>query len=69
VLAIHPRIVTSLGGQPLVHHATLAPQAADTLAAGKASSTNPQPALPLLQSRQTEHHTDNSNTNDAAGTG
>ena len=33
VRGIHHRIVASLGGQPLTHHATLAPQAADALAA------------------------------------
>jgi type II secretory pathway predicted ATPase ExeA len=33
VRGIHHHIVTSLGGQPHVHHATLAPQAADALAA------------------------------------
>ena len=33
---IHHRIVASLGGQPLTHHATLAPQAADALAAEQA---------------------------------
>jgi type II secretory pathway predicted ATPase ExeA len=33
VRGIHHRIVTALGGQPFVHHATLAPQAADALAA------------------------------------
>ena len=32
VRGIHHRIVASLGGQPLTHHATLAPQAADALA-------------------------------------
>jgi type II secretory pathway predicted ATPase ExeA len=32
VRGIHHRIVASLGGQPRVHHATLAPQAADALA-------------------------------------
>jgi type II secretory pathway predicted ATPase ExeA len=36
VRGIHHRIVASLGGQPLTHHATLAPQAADTLAAEQA---------------------------------
>jgi type II secretory pathway predicted ATPase ExeA len=36
VRGIHHRIVTSLGGQPLTHHATLAPQAADALAAEQA---------------------------------
>ena len=30
---IHHHIVAALGGQPLVHHATLVPQAADALAA------------------------------------
>lgn len=33
VRGIHHRIVASLGGQPLTHHATLAPRAADALAA------------------------------------
>jgi type II secretory pathway predicted ATPase ExeA len=33
VRGIHHRIVAALGGQPLTHHATLAPQAADALAA------------------------------------
>ncbi|HTQ22869.1 ExeA family protein [Mycobacterium sp.] len=33
VRGIHHRIVASLGGQPLTHHATLAPQTADALAA------------------------------------
>ena len=33
VRGIHHRIVASLGGQPLTHHAILAPQAADALAA------------------------------------
>jgi type II secretory pathway predicted ATPase ExeA len=33
VRGIHHRIVASLGGQPLTHQATLAPQAADALAA------------------------------------
>jgi hypothetical protein len=33
VRGIHRRIVASLGGQPLTHHAILAPQAADALAA------------------------------------
>ncbi len=32
VRGIHHQIVLALGGQPLVHHATLVPQAADTLA-------------------------------------
>jgi type II secretory pathway predicted ATPase ExeA len=32
VRGIHHRIVAALGGQPLTHHATLAPQAADALA-------------------------------------
>lgn len=36
VQGIHHRIVASLGGQPLTHHATLAPQAADALAAEQA---------------------------------
>jgi type II secretory pathway predicted ATPase ExeA len=36
VRGIHHRIVASLGGQPLTHHATLAPQAADALAAEQA---------------------------------
>lgn len=32
VRGIHHQIVLALGGQPLVHHATLVPQAADALA-------------------------------------
>lgn len=36
VQGIHHSIVASLGGQPLTHHATLAPQAADALAAEQA---------------------------------
>ncbi|MGH3798075.1 MAG: ExeA family protein [Pseudonocardiaceae bacterium] len=32
VRGIHHQIVTALGGQPLVHHATLVPQTADALA-------------------------------------
>ena len=36
VRGIHHRIVASLGGQPLTHHATLAPEAADALAAEQA---------------------------------
>jgi type II secretory pathway predicted ATPase ExeA len=32
VRGIHHHIVAALGGQPLVHHATLVPQAADALA-------------------------------------
>jgi type II secretory pathway predicted ATPase ExeA len=36
VRGIHHRIVASPGGQPLTHHATLAPQAADALAAEQA---------------------------------
>ena len=36
VRGIHHRIVASLGGQPLTHHATLAPQTADALAAEQA---------------------------------
>ena len=36
VRGIHHRIVASLVGQPLTHHATLAPQAADALAAEQA---------------------------------
>jgi type II secretory pathway predicted ATPase ExeA len=32
VRGIHHQIVAALGGQPLVHHATLVPQTADTLA-------------------------------------
>ncbi|WP_223838748.1 ExeA family protein [Saccharopolyspora pogona] len=32
VRGIHHQIVAALGGQPLVHHATLVPQAADALA-------------------------------------
>ena len=36
VRGIHHRIVAALGAQPLTHHATLAPQAADALAAEQA---------------------------------
>jgi type II secretory pathway predicted ATPase ExeA len=36
VRGIHHQIVTALGGQPLVHHATLVPQTADALAAEQA---------------------------------
>ena len=36
VRGIHHQIVTALGGQPLVHHATLVPQAADALATEQA---------------------------------
>jgi type II secretory pathway predicted ATPase ExeA len=36
VRGIHHQIVTALGGQPLVHHATLVPQAADALAGEQA---------------------------------
>jgi type II secretory pathway predicted ATPase ExeA len=36
VRGIHHQIVLALGGQPLVHHATLVPQAADALAVERA---------------------------------
>jgi len=36
VRGIHHQIVTALGGQPLVHHATLVPQATDALATEQA---------------------------------
>jgi len=36
VRGIHHQIVTALGGQPLVHHATLVPQTADALATEQA---------------------------------
>jgi type II secretory pathway predicted ATPase ExeA len=36
VRGIHHQIVQALGGQPLVHHATLVPQTADALAAEQA---------------------------------
>jgi type II secretory pathway predicted ATPase ExeA len=36
VRGIHHQIVHALGGQPLIHHATLAPQAADALAVEQA---------------------------------
>jgi type II secretory pathway predicted ATPase ExeA len=36
VRGIHHQIVHALGGQPLIHHATLAPQAADALATEQA---------------------------------
>lgn len=36
VRGIHHQIVTTLGGQPLIHHATLVPQTADALATEQA---------------------------------
>jgi type II secretory pathway predicted ATPase ExeA len=49
VRGIHHRIVASLGGQPLTHHATLAPQAADALAAEHAERGR----TPVVSSRGT----------------
>jgi type II secretory pathway predicted ATPase ExeA len=44
VRGIHHQIVAALGGQPLIHHATLAPQTADALATEQAERGR----LPIL---------------------
>ena len=54
VRGIHHRIVASLGGQPLTHHATLAPQATDTLAAEQAERGR-TPVLVLDEAHLLDH--------------
>ena len=55
VRGIHHRIVASLGGQPLTHHATLAPQAAETLASEHAERGR-NPVLVIDEAHLLDNH-------------
>jgi type II secretory pathway predicted ATPase ExeA len=54
VRGIHHQIVTALGAQPLVHHATLVPQATDALAAEQAERGR-TPALVIDEAHLLDH--------------
>lgn len=54
VRGIHHQIVLALGGQPLVHHATLVPQAADALA-GEHAERGRVPVLIIDEAHLLDH--------------
>ncbi len=54
VRGIHHQIVLALGGQPLVHHATLVPQAADALA-GEHAERGRIPVLVIDEAHLLDH--------------